>query len=88
MRFYLDSSAAVKAVLNEEHSDSYRFFLGEYDTEGHEMITSCIGYTEIRRTLLRQEVQPEIATRLLDGIQIIDLTRNVAHIAGTYQNRA
>ena len=86
MRLYLDTSAIVKTVLEEQFSREYQRYLNQVDTVANDLVSSLIGYTEARRTLLRQEVPAETITRLLSGLRFTELTMAVAHSAGLYPN--
>lgn len=53
MIVYLDSSAIVKRVLNEEHADALRAWLDERADDG-ELITSTLGWIEVTRAMRRR----------------------------------
>jgi predicted nucleic acid-binding protein len=85
---YLDSCALIKLVLPETETPELRAFLSSRAMEGH--ATSALSQTEIARTLIRVQAEPEVADaaeNLLDRILRIRITDPVLRAAGMFPIR-
>ena len=80
MKCYLDSSAAVKALNDEEHAHAFRRWISATDAE----IVSCeLLETEMRRAALRTDVDQREVTTFLESVQIYNVSRKRYREAGT-----
>lgn len=78
---YLDASALVKLVAVEPESPALSTFLRDWESR----ITSRISAVEVARATRRAAI-PELvdrASRMLDGIAFVELSSEIARLAGT-----
>lgn len=86
MRYYLDSSAMAKVLLDEPESANLSAYLAEIDTPGNDLGISILGVVEVRRVLLRARVPGRDITELMEGVAAHPLNRAIAMAASTYAN--
>ncbi len=60
---YLDTSAAVKLISDEQESDGLRSYLDE----GPTLVSSDLLETELRRIGIRHDIDQVLITSVLDG---------------------
>lgn len=80
---YLDASALVKLVVVEPDSSALSVFLGAWTSR----ITSRISAVEVARATRRAAI-PELvdrAARVLDGIAFVELSSEIARLAGALE---
>lgn len=85
---YLDSCALLKLLLPEPETPDLRAFLAARAAEGH--ATSALAQTEIARTLVRVDADPEVADaaeEMLDRTLRIRITDPVLRTAGLFPIR-
>jgi predicted nucleic acid-binding protein len=76
---YLDASALVKLIVDEEHSAALRALVAD----GSPAVTSVIGVIEVRRAIARAGVAQELTRRVTDGIVVVGLTAAIAERAAS-----
>jgi predicted nucleic acid-binding protein len=74
---YVDASALVKLIVDDNDSVALRRFLDVFD----EPVTSRIGTLETRRALARVSVDPTTMDRLLDPIAPVEFDSAIAATA-------
>ncbi len=81
---YLDTSAAMKLVLDEPQSDALTADLAGSDDR--RLVSSWLLHTEMHCAAGRhpQDVDPEAVRAVLDSVSLIDLTRGDLLAAGTH----
>jgi predicted nucleic acid-binding protein len=77
MLVYLDASAIVKLVVEEEQSAAIRRFVWTFD----EHVTSRVGLVESRRALRRVAAKPDLSEATLRAISPIELDDAIAATA-------
>ena len=77
---YLDTSAAVKLISDEQESDGLRSYLDE----GPTVVSSDLLETELRRIGVRHRIDQVLITAVLDGVTLTPLTRDQFREAGLY----
>lgn len=77
---YLDTSAAVKLISDEQESDGLRSYLDE----GPTLVSSDLLETELRRIGTRHRIDQVLITTVLDGVALTPLTRDQFREAGLY----
>lgn len=79
-RWYLDTSAALKLVVEERESDALARAI---DRERADLVSCWLLETELRRAVQREEVlSQEIVTGLLDGIGLYQVPASLFREAG------
>src|SRR5690625_1517671 len=68
---YVDTSAAVKRISDEQESDGLRSYLDKELT----LISSDLLETELRRIGIRHGIDQVLITTILDGVTVVPLTR-------------
>lgn len=85
MRYYVDTSAAGKLLLQEAESDA----MAEWaDQDGIELVSSFLLETELRRIAVRAKLPQEAVTQLLDRIALDDLPPSLFREAGLLPGQA
>ena len=81
---YLDTSAAMKLVLDEPQSEALTAELGGRDDRG--LVSSWLLHTELHCAAGRhpEDVYLEAVGTMLDAVSLIDLTRGDLLAAGTH----
>ena len=77
---YLDTSAAVKLISDEQESEGLRSYLDE----GPILVSSDLLETELRRIGIRHDIDQVLITSVLDGVTLTSLTRDQFREAGLY----
>jgi predicted nucleic acid-binding protein len=79
---YLDTSAAIKLVVEEAESAA----LTEHLADGRRLVASWMLHTELHRAAGRHpdDVEAESVRTVLDTVDLADLTRGDMIAAGTY----
>jgi uncharacterized protein len=84
-RIYVDSSAALKRVIAETHSESLVSALDEYRDEGAVLVSSSLAWIEVTRALLAHLPDaPDAAyhaDRALSGIAEQPITPDAVNLA-------
>jgi uncharacterized protein len=78
---YLDASAAAKLLVEEEESEALAAYLDETVDE-HEVVSSALLETELRRLAIRLELEQSMVTDLLARVDLVDPPRSLFHEAG------
>lgn len=81
MRIYLDTSAAAKLLVDEVESDAITAYL-DRDDDDHEIVSSALLETELRRLAVRLVLPQSSVSDLLSRVDLIDPTRSIFHEAG------
>src|SRR5690625_3422209 len=69
---YVDTSAAVKLISDEQESDGLRSYLDKELT----LISSDLLETELRRIGIRHGIDQVLITTILDGVTLVPFTRD------------
>jgi predicted nucleic acid-binding protein len=79
---YIDTSAAMKLVVEEAESDA----LTEHLADGRRLVASWLLHTELHRAAGRHpdDVEAESVRTVLDTVDLADLARGDMIAAGTY----
>ncbi|MBI2690602.1 MAG: type II toxin-antitoxin system VapC family toxin [Solirubrobacterales bacterium] len=87
MLVYLDSSAIVKRVVLEEHSQALRERLSTLEAGANELLTSTLGWIEVSRTLQRRLALDDLGSsgdfesRALTGVAGFPMSYEVVGVA-------
>ena len=76
MIIYVDTSAALKLVVEEAESGSVAEFLTEAGQKGGRLVASMLLHTELHCAANRRGLPPELVNAVLDAINLVDLTRS------------
>jgi uncharacterized protein len=76
---YLDTSAAVKLLVEEAESQALAQYL---DQPNVETVASLLLETELRRFAVRHAVPQQAVTVVLDGISLYDMPHSLYYEAG------
>ncbi len=82
MTAYLDASASVKLLAHEPESAALTTFLDEAARDDESVVSSMILETELRRTAARLGFPQILVTAILDGFDLLELTRSMCAEAG------
>ncbi|HLR56416.1 MAG TPA: PIN domain-containing protein [Actinomycetales bacterium] len=77
---YVDTTAAVKRISDEQESDGLRSYLDEEPAR----ISSDLFATELRRIGIRHGIDQVLITTIVDGVTLVPLTRDQLREAGLY----
>lgn len=75
MIIYVDTSAALKLVVEEPESGPTAEFLSAAAQQGDRLVASMLLYTELHCVANRRGLPPELINAVLDAINLVDLTR-------------
>lgn len=81
MSVYLDTSAAAKLLVDEAESGALAAYLDGIGDE-HDVVSSALLETELRRLAVRLELDQSAVTDLLARIDLVDPPRSLFHEAG------
>jgi predicted nucleic acid-binding protein len=73
---YLDTSAALKLVVEETESSEVARHLFEAGQQGHQLVASMLLYTELHCAAKRRGLPSELVTEVLSGINLVDVARS------------
>jgi uncharacterized protein len=73
---YVDTSAALKLVVEEPESGPTADFLSSAGQRGERLVASMLLHTELHCAANRRGLPPELVNVVLDGINLVDLTRS------------
>jgi len=73
---YIDTSAALKLVVEEAESTAVAEYLSAAVHRGHQLVTSMLLYTELHCAGKRRGLPAELITTVLGGINLVDLARS------------
>jgi predicted nucleic acid-binding protein len=73
---YIDTSAALKLVVEEPESAAVAEYLSGGVREGHQLVASMLLYTELHCAGKRRGLPAELITTVLGGINLVDLARS------------
>lgn len=76
MIVYLDTSAALKLVVEEPESTAAAEYLSAAVRHGHQLVASMLLYTELHCAGKRRGLPVELITTVLGGINLVDLARS------------
>lgn len=76
MIIYVDTSAALKLVVEEAESGSVAEFLTAAGQKGGRLVASMLLHTELHCAANRRGLPPELVNAVLDAINLVDLTRS------------
>ncbi|MCU1565405.1 MAG: type toxin-antitoxin system VapC family toxin [Pseudarthrobacter sp.] len=76
MIVYVDTSAALKLVVEEPESGPTADFLASAGQKGERLVASMLLHTELHCAANRRGLPPELVNDVLDGINLVDLTRS------------
>lgn len=76
MIIYIDTSAALKLVVEEPESAAVAEYLSGGVREGHQLVASMLLYTELHCAGKRRGLPAELITTVLGGINLVDLARS------------
>jgi predicted nucleic acid-binding protein len=73
---YLDTSAVLKLVVEEEESVSAAECLSAATAQGHHLVASMLLYTELHCAAHRRGFPGELVNSVLAGINLLDVVRS------------
>ena len=76
MILYVDTSAALKLVVEEAESGPTAEFLTASAAEGALLVASMLLFTELHCAANRRGLPPELVNTVLAGINLVDLVRS------------
>lgn len=76
MIVYVDTSAALKLVVEEPESGPTAEFLSLAEQRGDRLVASMLLHTELHCAANRRGLPPELVNAVLDAINLVDLTRS------------
>ncbi|MBT2548064.1 type II toxin-antitoxin system VapC family toxin [Arthrobacter sp. ISL-65] len=76
MIIYVDTSAALKLVVEEAESTAVAEYLSAAVHRGHQLVASMLLYTELHCAGKRRGLPAELITTVLGGINLVDLARS------------
>lgn len=76
MIVYVDTSAALKLVVEEPESGPTAEFLSSAVQRGERLVASMLLHTELHCAANRRGLPPELVNAVLDAINLVDLTRS------------
>jgi predicted nucleic acid-binding protein len=76
MIVYVDTSAALKLVVEEPESGPTADFLSEAGQRGDLLVASMLLHTELHGAANRRGLPPELVNAVLDALNLVDLTRS------------
>lgn len=76
MIVYLDTSAALKLVVEEPESTAAAEYLSAAVRHGHQLVASMLLYTELHCGGKRRGLPAGLITAVLGGINLVDLARS------------
>lgn len=80
MKVYIDSSAVTKLLIGEAETNSLVDWLEAHATA--DLLSSMLVVTELHRAAVRAGASHQAADEVLDGINVVELSRGVARLAG------
>ena len=75
MIVYVDTSAALKLVVEEPESGPTAEFLSTAAQQGDRLVASMLLHTELHCAANRRDLPPDLVNAVLDAINLVDLTR-------------
>ncbi|WP_354176724.1 type II toxin-antitoxin system VapC family toxin [Arthrobacter nitrophenolicus] len=72
----MDTSAALKLVVEEPESGPTAEFLSSAGQRGDRLVASMLLHTELHCAANRRGLPPELVNAVLDAINLVDLTRS------------
>jgi len=79
---YLDTSAAIPLIRDEESTPQVQEYLQHLRTDQHYVISGRIIETEMRRAATRLDIDQFDVSAVLGGIEIIEITPAIFRAAG------
>ncbi|MDP9888299.1 type II toxin-antitoxin system VapC family toxin [Pseudarthrobacter enclensis] len=76
MIVYVDTSAALKLVVEERESPSTAEFLSAAGQRGDRLVASMLLHTELHCAANRRGLPADLVNAVLAGINLVDLTRS------------
>lgn len=76
MIVYVDTSAALKLVVEEPESGPTADFLSEAGQRGDRLVASMLLHTELHCAANRRGLPPELVNAVLDALNLVDLMRS------------
>jgi predicted nucleic acid-binding protein len=73
---YVDTSAALKLVIEEPESGPTAEFLSLAEQRGDRLVASMLLHTELHCAANRRGLPPELVNAVLNAINLVDLTRS------------
>jgi predicted nucleic acid-binding protein len=73
---YLDTSAALKLVVEETESTAVAEYLSAAGRRGDQLVASMLLYTELHCAGKRRGLPAELITTVLGGINLVDVARS------------
>jgi uncharacterized protein len=73
---YVDTSAALKLVVEEKESASAAMYLTAAAREGSQLVASMLLYTELHCAARRRGLPAELVNTVLSGVSLVDLARS------------
>lgn len=88
MSAYLDTSAAVKMLIEEDESAVLAAWLDDAAADGLRIVSSVLLETELRRMAVREGLPQSTASALLDAVELTEPDRSLFHEAGVLPDPA
>jgi predicted nucleic acid-binding protein len=73
---YVDTSAALKLVVEEAESPAVAAYLSAAASKGDSLVASMLLYTELHCAARRRGLPTELVTSVLSGINLADVARS------------
>jgi hypothetical protein len=73
---YLDTSAVLKLVVEEDESVSLAEYLSAATVQGHHLVASMLLYTELHCAARRRGLPGGVVNTVLGAISLVDLVRS------------
>ena len=73
---FVDTSAAMKLVVNERESSAAAAYLVEVAASGGHLVASMLLYTELHCAARRRNMPFDVVNAVLAGINLVDVTRS------------
>lgn len=78
---YLESSAAAKLLTNEPETRALEAYLASFGSRDA-LVSALLLETELRRLAMREALDQDMVTALLDGVRLLRMGRQVFQTAG------
>ncbi|MEE2570697.1 type II toxin-antitoxin system VapC family toxin [Pseudarthrobacter sp. J64] len=76
MIVFVDTSAVLKLMVEEQESTETAEYLQTMASNGHQVVGSMLLYTELHCAGHRRGIPSELVTAVLHGINLVDLIRS------------
>ncbi|MGQ0626223.1 MAG: type II toxin-antitoxin system VapC family toxin [Sporichthyaceae bacterium] len=88
MRYYVDTSAAAKLLVEESETVALKTYLNSVAANSGELMASALVETELRRLAVRADLEQEQVSDVLLRCDVLDLPRAAFRTAGVVPGAA